>query len=189
MVWVQDPSGGAGKSTFLKWLSVSQHETGISVKKLPLDKPDRLRMMVCKIIERENVDLFTFDFTRTLGVDTHLENLFQIVEEIKNGHVVSAMYGNPLEVIFTSPFVVIFTNNDISNYCHYLSMDRWQSYEIQNDELFEIKKNSNYNSHDLNSRYIALNERKKKSNSRVEAEVRQNQKVSIRSPTFQRDSI
>ena len=117
-LWVQDPSGEAGKSTFLKWLSVSQHETGISVKKLPLDKPDRLRMVVCKIIERENVDLFNFDFTRTLGVDTHFENLFQIVEEVKNGHVVSAMYGNPLKVIFTSPFVVIFTNNDISNYCH-----------------------------------------------------------------------
>ena len=132
------------------------------MKKLPLDKPDRLRMMVCKIIERENVDLFSFDFTRTLGVETHLENLFQIVEEIKNGHVVSAMYGNPLEVIFSSPFVVIFTNNDISNYCHYLSMDRWQSYEIQNDELFEIKKNSNYNPHDLNSRYIRLDEQKKK---------------------------
>jgi len=116
--------------------------------------------------------LFSFDFTRTLGVETHLENLCQIVEEIKNGHVVSAMYDNPLEVIFTSPFVVIFTNNDISNYCHYLSMDRWQSYEIQNDELFEIKKNSNYNPHDLNSRHIALNERKKKSNSRVEVKVR-----------------
>jgi hypothetical protein len=68
-------------------------------------------------------------------------------------------------------------------------MDRWQSYEIQNDELFEIKKNSNYNPHDLNSRYRALNERKKKSNSRVETEVRRNQKVFIQSPTFQRDSI
>ena len=39
------------------------------VKKLPLDKPDRLRMMICKIVMKEDVDAFTFDFTRTLDGD------------------------------------------------------------------------------------------------------------------------
>ena len=122
VIWVQDPKGGSGKSTFLKYLSLNQE--GLRVKKLPLDKPDRLRMMVCKIVERENVEAFSFDFTRTLGTETHIENLFQIVEEIKNGHIVSAMYGNPMEVVMTNPFVIIFSNEDISKYSHYLSMDR-----------------------------------------------------------------
>lgn len=160
VIWIQDPTGGSGKSTFIKYLSLSKNE--LAVKKLPLDKPDRLRMMICKILENENVDIFMFDFTRTLGVDTHLENLFQIIEEIKNGHIVSAMYGSPMEAIFSNPHVIIFTNNDISHYCHYLSMDRWQAYEIQNKELFEIKKIANYAFHDLNSRYISLNEKTKK---------------------------
>ena len=97
VVWVQDSVGGSGKSTFLKWLSVNQNETDLRVKKLPLDKPDRLRMMVCKILQNEDVDVFAFDFTRTFGEDTHLSNLFQVVEEIKNGPVVSAMFGAPLE--------------------------------------------------------------------------------------------
>ena len=128
-------------------------------------------MMVCKIVQRETVDAFVFDFTRTLGTDTHIENLFQFVEEVKNGHVVSAMFGNPLEVIMTNPFVIIFTNNDISNYSQYLSMDRWQAYEIQNGELYEIKKTANYAMHDLNSRYIRLDEQKKKSNPRRQPRV------------------
>ena len=98
VLWIQDPQGGAGKSTFLKYLSLNQGD--LAVKKLPLDKPDRLRMMVCKIVQRETVDAFVFDFTRTLGTDTHIENLFQFVEELKNGHVVSAMFGNPMEILW-----------------------------------------------------------------------------------------
>lgn len=71
-------------------------------------------MMICKITEKEYVDTFSFNFTRTIGTKTYIENLFQSVEEIKNGHIVSAMSGNLMEVIFTNLFVVRFTNEDIS---------------------------------------------------------------------------
>ena len=40
-------------------------------------------MMVCKVTQKENVDLFAFDFTRILGEDTHMNDLFQYVEEVK----------------------------------------------------------------------------------------------------------
>ena len=50
---VIDEKGGAGKSTFLKFLC-SQKE-GLKFKKLPLDRPDRIRMMVCKMTEKEDV--------------------------------------------------------------------------------------------------------------------------------------
>ena len=63
VIWVQDEKGSAGKSTFLKYLC-SQKE-GLNFKKLPLDRPDRIRMMVCKMTEKEDVDAFCFDFTRT----------------------------------------------------------------------------------------------------------------------------
>jgi len=105
-------------------LNVNQNETNLRIKKLPLDKPDLLCMMVCKILQNEDVDVFALDFTRTFGEDTPLSNLFQVVEEIKNGYVVSAMFGSPLESIFTNPYVIIFTNQDISNYCNYLSFER-----------------------------------------------------------------
>ena len=65
---------------------------------------------MCKILQKEDVDMFTFDFTRTMGEETSRNDLFQVVEELKNGHVVSVLYGNPMEVVMTSPHVVIFTN-------------------------------------------------------------------------------
>jgi len=128
VLWIQDSMGGAGKSTFSKYLSFGQKEW--NVKKLPLDKPDRIRMAVCKIVQKENVDVFTFDFTRTRGEDTSMNDLFQVIEEIKNGHVVSVMYGNPMEVAMTSPHVIIFTNERLENYKHYLSTDRWKPYLV-----------------------------------------------------------
>ena len=123
VIWIQDPNGGSGKSTFIKYLFLAKN--GLVVKKLLLDKTDRLQMMICKILENANVDVFMFDFTRTLGIDTHLENLFQIIEEVKNGHILSVMQGSLMEAVFSNPHVLIFTNNNISNYCHYLSIERW----------------------------------------------------------------
>lgn len=128
VIWVQDPNGRAGKSTFLRHLSFGQED--LNVKKLPLDKPDRLRMAICKIVKKENVDVFAFDFTRTRGKETAVEDLFEIVEEIKNAHVVSVMYGNPMEVTMISPHVIIFTNEKLEDYRDYLSEDRWQPYLI-----------------------------------------------------------
>ena len=66
------------------------------------------------------------------------------------------MFGKPLEILIDSPFVLIFTNEDISSYFHYLSMDRWCAYEIRDDELLKIRKTPGYSNHDLNSRYIYL---------------------------------
>jgi len=154
VIWVQDLVGGCGKSTFLKFLRFGQDS--LIVRKLPLDRPDRLRMFVCKVAEQTDVDVFAFDFTRTLDDDTSIKSLFQIIEELKNGYIVSAMFGKPLEILIDSPFVLIFTNEDISSYFHYLSMDRWCAYEIRDDELLKIRKTPGYSNHDLNSRYISL---------------------------------
>lgn len=54
VIWVQDPKGGSGNSIFLKYLSLNQE--GLRVKKLPLDEPDRLRMMVSQLkrVKNEN---------------------------------------------------------------------------------------------------------------------------------------
>lgn len=86
VIWIQDPNGGSGKSSFIKYLSLAKN--GLAVKKLSLDKPDCLRMMIYKILENANVDVFMY---LCLTLHGHLENLFQIIEEVKNGHILSAM--------------------------------------------------------------------------------------------------
>ena len=123
---------------------------------LPFDRPDRLRMFVCKITGETDIDLSAFDFNRTLDEDTSVRSLFQVIEELKNGYSISAMFGRPLEVLIDNPFVLILTNEDISLYFHYLSMDRWCYYEIRKDTLFQIHQTFGYSPHDFNSRYTAL---------------------------------
>lgn len=59
--------------------------------------------------------MFIFDFTRTLGEDTFLKDIFQVIEELKNGHIVSVMYGKPMQVFMNSPHVLIFTNEKFSD--------------------------------------------------------------------------
>lgn len=65
------------------------------MKKLPIDSPNRIRMAVCKLIQKEDVDMFTFDFTRTMGEETSMNNLFQVVEELKNGCVMVSFIWQP----------------------------------------------------------------------------------------------
>ena len=113
------------------------------------------------MIEKEDVDAFCFDFTRTLDENTSIHNIFQVLEEIKNGHIVSAMFGAPMESIIPCPFVIIFTNEDVSGYYSYLSKDRWQVYAIIENELLAITK---FEPHDQNSRFMKLNEREKGTN-------------------------
>ena len=111
VIWVQDPTGGAGKSTFIKFLRFGK-PLGLNFKKLPLDHCDRLRLSICKICNETDVDGFMFDFTRTFSEDTSFRSLFEVVEEIKNNYIVSVMYGKPLEVLLDPVFVLIFFDNN-----------------------------------------------------------------------------
>lgn len=118
-------------------------------------------MRVCKITQKENVDASAFNFTRTWDENTSIKSMFQVLEEIKNGHIVSAMFGAPMESIIPCPFVIIFTNEDVSKYYHYLSRDRWQAYAIVENELLIVTK---FEPHDQNNRFAKLTEREKITN-------------------------
>jgi hypothetical protein len=39
-------------------------------------------MAVCQIVQKQNIEMFIFDFTRTLGEDTSLKDMFQVIEEL-----------------------------------------------------------------------------------------------------------
>ena len=125
--YIEDSVGGAGKSTFTKYLCQNKKYKAF---KLPMDKPDRIRMAVCQIVQKQNIEMFIFDFTRTLGEDTSLKDMFQVIEELKNGHIVSVMYGKPMQVFMNSPHVLIFTNEKFSDHVSRLSLDRWRPFLI-----------------------------------------------------------
>lgn len=81
-----------------------------------------------------------FDFTQTRSERTRLNDLFEVIEEIKNSYVVGIMYGNFNRAFLKPAMVIIFTNEDISKFSKYLSFDRWKPFAIchANNELVYI---------------------------------------------------
>ena len=87
--WLEDTKGGSGKSEFITWLRAGQKD--LICRLLPIDSVDRLIHAVTEISKHEKVDVFMIDDTRTQGA---FNNMFEAIERIKNGHVVSTMGSN-----------------------------------------------------------------------------------------------
>ena len=71
-----------------------------------MDSVDRLLHAVTEIAGKEQIDVFMIDDTKTKGSKTSFNDLFEAVERIKNGHVVSTMYGHYSEVIYKRPQIL-----------------------------------------------------------------------------------
>lgn len=139
IIWVSDPIGGSGKSEFIKWLRTGQKK--LEVRKLPIDSVDRLISAVATVTKQKTIDLFVIDDTRTKGKDSSFEDMFESMETIKNGHVVSCMYGKYTESIFQRPLFIFFTNRKPLDYQDKLSIDRWYPMQILKDEIIATNIN------------------------------------------------
>jgi hypothetical protein len=135
VIWIEDPEGGNGKSTFIKYLALNEKKTGLAVEKMPFDRPDRIRSSVIKLSKKKDVDVYMFDFTRTQGEETSFKDLFEVIEEIKNGYIVDVMYGNFNKAFPKDSIVIIFTNENVNHNVKHLSIDRWEPFRILDDNL------------------------------------------------------
>lgn len=134
IIWAYDPIGGSGKSEFIKWLCIGQKK--LKVIKLPISSVTQLISAVADVTKKNTIDVFVIDDTRTKGADTNFEDMFEVIETIKNGHVVSSMYGKYTQSIFKRPMVVFFTNTGPREYKEKLSTDRWYPMKIENNNIF-----------------------------------------------------
>jgi hypothetical protein len=138
VIWIEDSRGRAGKSWYQKWLRCGQRE--IQSRNLPIDRADRLASAINIISKQAKIDVYCFDLTRTKGFDQHYEDLFSTVENIKNGFVISCFRGYFEEALFDAPIVLIFSNQKVEPFLHYLSFDRWKVFTIdENQNLIERK--------------------------------------------------
>jgi len=133
VIWIQSSAGGLGKSSFIQYLALNSKQTKLVAKKLPFDRPDRIRCAVTKIAKKEDVDVFMFDFTRTLGEDSGMANFYQVIEEIKNNYIIDTMFGQYHETFLGGTVVIIFTNEQFDDHKRYLSDDRWVPFQIGSD--------------------------------------------------------
>lgn len=123
MIYVEDEKGGSGKSTFIKWLRTAQRY--FKFRALPQASVDRVASAVNIICKDTKLDVLAFDITREQGIDQYDQDLFAIVESIKNCYVIDVMYGRMNEAIFKPPIVVIFSNKPFLKVKNYLSYDIW----------------------------------------------------------------
>ncbi len=119
--WITDKTGNSGKSKFTKWLVIRYK----SCVKVPFGTASQLRS---SLIEAGPQLCYIIDIPRTLGRDDDINSLISVVEDLKNGFLVSSMYGKNKTLIMNPPHVVVFSNQNAP--FDSMSSDRWIEKEI-----------------------------------------------------------
>lgn len=121
--WITDTYGNSGKSKFIKWLYCRYK----GVTKLSFGTSTQLRAALCS----EGPRLCYFiDFPRTLGSEDSLNTVLSVIEDLKNGFVRSAMYGDNKVLLMEPPHIVCLSNNHPP--IEKLSKDRWVEFRMNN---------------------------------------------------------
>lgn len=70
------------------------------------------------------------DHIRTQGYKTSFNNMFEVIERIKNDYIVSTMYNRYTEAMYARPQIIFCTNREIVGYLKSLSRNRWYHMKI-----------------------------------------------------------
>lgn len=119
--WYVDYPGGAGKTSFAKWLCVKKGALYVS------GKAADIKFAISKWLESgKEIDIVIFDIPRC-----NLDYVnYQALEEIKNGIFFSGKYESGMAV-FAQPHVICFANERPK--VNLLSKDRWRIIELNSD--------------------------------------------------------
>lgn len=125
IIWITDTYGNSGKSKFTKYMCLHCRNT----TKIAFGTSSQMKSSV---IDAGPKSLYLVDIPRTLGFDEDMSSLFSSIEEIKNGFLVSSMYGKNKQLFMDPPHVIVFTNQQCPR--GKLSIDRWTEYYIDQDK-------------------------------------------------------
>lgn len=119
IIWIYDKAGGLGKSSFAKYMGY-HHD----IPKLTFADARSLLYLVAKFA---NKPAYMFDLSRTKPASVSMSEIYQALEDVKNGHFVSSKYESEI-VIMQTPNIVVFSNSlpDFKA----LSADKWDVREI-----------------------------------------------------------
>lgn len=127
--WYTDTNGNCGKSKFVKYLCFNNP----SITKLSFGTAAQLRSSVVAAGPRK---IYLIDIPRTLGSDDSLSSVISVLEDVKNGFVVSSMYGRNDVLMMDPPHIVCFSNQECP--IHLMSLDRWEVYTISKGDKTAI---------------------------------------------------
>lgn len=126
IVWITDKEGNSGKSKFTKFLCFNNHD----IDKVPFGSAAQIRSSVCNMGPKM---VYILDIPRTLGEDDSMRSIISVVEDIKNGFVVSSMYGRSQRLLMDPPHVIVFSNEDCPS--DLMSNDRWTIYKLEKFDM------------------------------------------------------
>ena len=133
--WVTDIAGNSGKSKLVKFCCAYND---LSVK-ISFATANQLRGALTGLGPRK---LYCVDFPRTLGDDDSMNDIMSVLEDLKNGYLVSSFYGIYAELKMLPPTIVVFSNNRPP--IEKISKDRWKCYTIVQKELRYAVDNEDY---------------------------------------------
>lgn len=125
--WYYDNAGGAGKSSFAKYMYFHH-----KILTLTIGSAGDLLNVVSKF---EGLKAYLFDLSRTKGSKVAMTDLYQTMESVKNGYFVNTKYETGV-CCMAIPHVIVFSNHlpDLKA----LSSDRWVIRRMKNQESSEI---------------------------------------------------
>ena len=148
--WITDKFGCSGKSKLVKWLCVNLPD---NVSKISFGSANQLRSSLVGIGPR---DVYFVDIPRTLGQEDSLNNIITCLEDLKNGHVVSAMYGRSKSLLMDPPHLIVLSNKPCP--LKTMTQDRWRRWYIDYTTKDLISYNNPYSDKDYNTNNIDDNE-------------------------------
>lgn len=121
IIWITDTKGNSGKSKLIKYLCFNYSD----IVKISFGTASQLRS---SIISAGPKKMYIVDMPRTLGDDDSIPSLLSSIEDIKNGFVVSSMYGKHQSLMMDPPHILVFSNIECP--VSMMSDDRWKIYSI-----------------------------------------------------------
>jgi hypothetical protein len=124
ILWITDEHGCSGKSKFVKYACFSNPNCA----KVSFGSSTQLRSSLIALGRKK---VYFIDIPRTLGKDDHLEDLISVLEDLKNGFLVSCMYGKYQSLMMDPPHVIVFSNQFAP--FNTMSQDRWRAFRIHKE--------------------------------------------------------
>jgi|APGre2960657404_1045060.scaffolds.fasta_scaffold25872_1 hypothetical protein len=107
IISIIDKEGNKRKSTFLKWLC---YRRSYEIVKFGYGSSQQLRSA---FVNTNPKPVYLINLSRTKGYTDRMDDLYSVIEEVKNGHIASSMYGKHREVTMHPPHIIVFSNNKL----------------------------------------------------------------------------
>ena len=134
IIWLTGRQGNEGKSWFQCYIEAYYGFHRVTRIDLRIGHAN-----ICQVLKKQSlasIDIFLFNDSRSVAGDKL--NFYRILEDIKDGLATTSKYNND-NIRFKTPNTLLVFSNIFPN-TKKLSRDRWEIYDINEDELVNVSE-------------------------------------------------